>query len=94
MEILPVSTSNNTAVVSQPALRCPIKRTSKYDESNASALEDLTLRVGNLVKEVLIMNLPDHREIASLDEEEEIARFQDKYDHVGQKHMMIKNVKS
>ncbi|GKC64583.1 RNA-directed DNA polymerase, eukaryota [Tanacetum coccineum] len=36
MEILPVSTSNNTSV------------------------EDLTLRAGNPIKEVLIMNLPDH----------------------------------
>ncbi|GJV61305.1 hypothetical protein Tco_1467405 [Tanacetum coccineum] len=36
-------------------------RTSKYGESNASALEDPTLTVGNPLKEVLIMNLPDHR---------------------------------
>ncbi|GKB01490.1 hypothetical protein Tco_0829534, partial [Tanacetum coccineum] len=35
--------------------------TSKYSESNASALDDLTLCAGNPVKEVLIMNLPDHR---------------------------------
>ncbi|GKE90869.1 hypothetical protein Tco_1571964 [Tanacetum coccineum] len=33
-------------------------------------------------------------EIVSLDEEEEIASFQDKYEHVGQKYKMIKNVKS
>nr|GEU50012.1 hypothetical protein [Tanacetum cinerariifolium] len=42
------------------ALRCLVKRTSKYGESNASALEDLTLTVENPIKEVLIMNLPDH----------------------------------
>ncbi|GKB27143.1 hypothetical protein Tco_0866544 [Tanacetum coccineum] len=33
-------------------------------------------------------------EIVSLDEEEEVASFQDKYEHVGQKHKMIKKVKS
>ncbi|GJS28958.1 hypothetical protein Tco_0489578 [Tanacetum coccineum] len=47
------STSNSSAVV---------MRTSKYDESNASALDDPTLRVGNPVIEVLLkLNLPDHR---------------------------------
>ncbi|GJY12885.1 hypothetical protein Tco_0382194 [Tanacetum coccineum] len=50
-----------TPVELEPALRCLVKRTSKYSESNASALEDLTLRAGNPVKEVLLMNLPDHR---------------------------------
>ncbi|GKF99490.1 hypothetical protein Tco_0298273, partial [Tanacetum coccineum] len=40
----------------------PILRTSKYGESNAYALEDLTLSAGNHVKEVLPkLNLPDHR---------------------------------
>ncbi|GJS86468.1 hypothetical protein Tco_0769104 [Tanacetum coccineum] len=43
------------------ALRFPVRRTIKYGESNATALEDQTLRAGNLVKEVLLMNLPDHR---------------------------------
>nr|GEY34429.1 hypothetical protein [Tanacetum cinerariifolium] len=33
-------------------------------------------------------------EIVSLDEEEEFASFQDKYEHVGQKHKLIKKVKS
>ncbi|GJY13864.1 hypothetical protein Tco_0383173 [Tanacetum coccineum] len=33
----------------------------RYSESNASALEDLTLCAGNPVKGVLIMNLLDHR---------------------------------
>ncbi|GKD61030.1 hypothetical protein Tco_1298539 [Tanacetum coccineum] len=72
MEILPVSSSNSTTVVAilliwQPALKCLISRTSKYGllskygESNASVLEDLTLRAGNPIKEVLIINLPDHR---------------------------------
>nr|GEY17732.1 hypothetical protein [Tanacetum cinerariifolium] len=32
--------------------------------------------------------------IVSLDEEEEVASFQDKYEHVGQKHKLIKKVKS
>ncbi|GJZ65647.1 hypothetical protein Tco_0622343 [Tanacetum coccineum] len=50
MEILLVSSSNSTAI-----------DTSKYNESNASTSEDLTLREGNSVKEVLIMNLPDHK---------------------------------
>ncbi|GJT59031.1 hypothetical protein Tco_1002564 [Tanacetum coccineum] len=40
-----------------------VLRTSKYGESNASALEDLTLRPGSSIKEVLLMNLPDHRHI-------------------------------
>ncbi|GJW76778.1 hypothetical protein Tco_0167777 [Tanacetum coccineum] len=35
-----------------------------------------------------------NREIVSLDELEEIASFQDKCEHVGLKHKMIKNVKS
>ncbi|GJR04666.1 hypothetical protein Tco_0527650 [Tanacetum coccineum] len=36
-------------------------RTSKYDESNATTLEDLALRAGNPVKEVLLkLNLSDH----------------------------------
>ncbi|GKD61895.1 hypothetical protein Tco_1299404 [Tanacetum coccineum] len=138
MEILPVSTSNSTAV------------------------EDLTLRAGNPIKEIFQMNLPDHMsvltisrwryyltpassmthahsaskqkecirsessstchylfcnsdnhefpqyhqrtsnpnkncsmgKIVSLDEEEENASFQDKYKHVGQRHKMIKKVKS
>ncbi|GKB25905.1 hypothetical protein Tco_0865306 [Tanacetum coccineum] len=35
---------------------------SKYGDSSASALEDLTLRVGNPVNEILLkLNLPDHR---------------------------------
>nr|GEX97347.1 copia protein [Tanacetum cinerariifolium] len=39
-----------------------VMRTSKYSESNAIALEDLILRAGNLVKEVLLkLNLPIHR---------------------------------
>ncbi|GKB76357.1 hypothetical protein Tco_0943252 [Tanacetum coccineum] len=55
MEILPESTSNSSAV------DVPITRTSKHDESNATTLEDLTLRAGNLVKEVLLkLNLSDH----------------------------------
>ncbi|GJR28436.1 hypothetical protein Tco_1104668 [Tanacetum coccineum] len=33
---------------------------SKYGESNAIALEDLTLRAGNPVKEILLIELPDH----------------------------------
>ncbi|GJZ43579.1 hypothetical protein Tco_0590834 [Tanacetum coccineum] len=33
-------------------------------------------------------------EIVSLDEEEEVVRFQDKYEYVGQKHKMLKKVKS
>ncbi|GJV21667.1 hypothetical protein Tco_1370687 [Tanacetum coccineum] len=37
-----------------------LRDASKLGESNASALEDLTLRAGNPVKDVLIMNLPDH----------------------------------
>ncbi|GJU61421.1 hypothetical protein Tco_1243256 [Tanacetum coccineum] len=112
MEILPVSTSKSTAVGDlRDSIRIKLVLTgnpidtSKHGESNASALEDLLLRAGNHVKEVLIMNLPDHissksnkncsiGEIVSLDEEEEIASFQDKYEHVGQKHKMIKNVKS
>ncbi|GKC27678.1 hypothetical protein Tco_1034972, partial [Tanacetum coccineum] len=32
-------------------------------------------------------------EIVSLDKLEEIASFQDKYEHVGQKHKLIKKVK-
>ncbi|GJV24819.1 zinc finger, CCHC-type containing protein [Tanacetum coccineum] len=53
MEIRLVSTSNSTAVVAillvrSPALRSPVKRTSKYGESNASALEDQTLRAETL----------------------------------------------
>ncbi|GJY09890.1 hypothetical protein Tco_0378075 [Tanacetum coccineum] len=39
----------------------PVSRTSKYGESNASALEDLMLKAGKPINEVLIMNLPDHR---------------------------------
>nr|GEV96837.1 hypothetical protein [Tanacetum cinerariifolium] len=36
--------------------------TSKYDEYNAFALEDLILKAGNPIKEILLkMNLPDHR---------------------------------
>ncbi|GKC78682.1 hypothetical protein Tco_1129456 [Tanacetum coccineum] len=42
------STSNNSAV------DVPIMRSSKYGESNATALEDLTLRAGNPVKEILL----------------------------------------
>ncbi|GKA16046.1 hypothetical protein Tco_0695793, partial [Tanacetum coccineum] len=42
------------------ALRCLVRRTSKYSKSITSALEDLTLRAGNPVKKVLLMNLPDH----------------------------------
>ncbi|GJU94564.1 hypothetical protein Tco_1319320 [Tanacetum coccineum] len=34
------------------------------------------------------------REIVSLDEEEEFTSFQDKYEHVGQEHKLIKKVKS
>ncbi|GJS67300.1 hypothetical protein Tco_0681864 [Tanacetum coccineum] len=33
-------------------------------------------------------------EIDRIDEEEEVAIFQDKYEHVGQKHKMIKKLKS
>ncbi|GJY69179.1 retrovirus-related pol polyprotein from transposon TNT 1-94 [Tanacetum coccineum] len=37
-------------------------RASNYDESNASALDDLTLRAENPVKEILLkLNLPDHK---------------------------------
>ncbi|GKC26495.1 hypothetical protein Tco_1033789 [Tanacetum coccineum] len=50
----------------KPALRCLVSRTSKYDESNAYALEDLKLQAGNPVNEVLIMNLPDHRNFTLL----------------------------
>ncbi|GKE58954.1 hypothetical protein Tco_1498139, partial [Tanacetum coccineum] len=32
----------------------PVMRTSKYGESNATALEDLILSAGNPVKEVLL----------------------------------------
>ncbi|GJS00995.1 hypothetical protein Tco_0317503 [Tanacetum coccineum] len=50
------STSNSSAV------DVPIMRTSKYGESNASALDDPTLRAGNPVKEILLkLNPPDHR---------------------------------
>nr|GEZ87937.1 hypothetical protein [Tanacetum cinerariifolium] len=38
----------------KPALRSLVSRTSKYGESNASALEDLTLKARKTVKEVLI----------------------------------------
>nr|GEX92817.1 hypothetical protein [Tanacetum cinerariifolium] len=39
-----------------------VTRTSKYDESNASALDDPTLRAGNLVKEILLkLKIPDYR---------------------------------
>ncbi|GKF14010.1 hypothetical protein Tco_0055472, partial [Tanacetum coccineum] len=56
MEILPVSSSNNTAVVAillmrKPALRCPVSRTSKFGESNTSASDDLTLKSGKPVNE-------------------------------------------
>ncbi|GJV08737.1 hypothetical protein Tco_1346393 [Tanacetum coccineum] len=52
MEILPVSSSNSTAVVT---------KTCKHGESNTSMLEDLTLLAGNPVKEILSkLNLPDH----------------------------------
>ncbi|GJW06880.1 retrovirus-related pol polyprotein from transposon TNT 1-94 [Tanacetum coccineum] len=45
-----------------PLDRVEVLRTSKYGESNASVLEDPTLRAGNLVKEILFkLNLPDHR---------------------------------
>ncbi|GJR61431.1 retrovirus-related pol polyprotein from transposon TNT 1-94 [Tanacetum coccineum] len=38
-----------------------IMRTSKYGESNTSALDDPTLQVGNPVKEIFLkLNLPDH----------------------------------
>ncbi|GJW42552.1 hypothetical protein Tco_0071351 [Tanacetum coccineum] len=88
-----------------------------YGESNTYVIEDLTVTAGNPIKEVLLMNLPDHMyniytvkwsswnrrssksnenysigEIVILDEEEVIASFQDKYEHVGQKHKMVKNV--
>ncbi|GJQ92306.1 hypothetical protein Tco_0003445 [Tanacetum coccineum] len=37
-------------------------RTSKYGESNASALKDPTLRAGNPVKKILLkLNLSDHK---------------------------------
>ncbi|GKG18622.1 hypothetical protein Tco_0372920, partial [Tanacetum coccineum] len=60
-----VSSSNSTAVVAillmrKPALRCPVSRTSKLGESNAFVLDDLTLKSGKPVNEVLIMNLHDH----------------------------------
>ncbi|GJT79977.1 actin-binding, cofilin/tropomyosin type protein [Tanacetum coccineum] len=53
----------------------PVIRTRKYGESNASALEDLTLQAGNLVKE-----------ISRLSRQRLLASFQDdaKYEHVGQ----------
>ncbi|GJT43763.1 hypothetical protein Tco_0952478 [Tanacetum coccineum] len=54
MEILPVSSSNSTAVV-------PVMRTSKYGESNTSMLDDPTLQARNPIKEILLkLNLPDH----------------------------------
>ncbi|GJU93662.1 retrovirus-related pol polyprotein from transposon TNT 1-94 [Tanacetum coccineum] len=52
----------NTPLDRVEVLDVPIMRTSKYSESNASALDDPTLRAGNPVKEILLnMNLPDHR---------------------------------
>ncbi|GJU43829.1 hypothetical protein Tco_1201095 [Tanacetum coccineum] len=50
-------------------------RTSKYSESNASALDDPTLQAGNPVKEILLkLNLHDHR---SQWEAEELKEIQD-----------------
>ncbi|GJW10729.1 putative ribonuclease H-like domain-containing protein [Tanacetum coccineum] len=46
---------------------CFAKRTSKYSESNASALDDPTLQAGNPVKEILLkLNLHDHRKVLYL----------------------------
>ncbi|GKB88503.1 hypothetical protein Tco_0960775, partial [Tanacetum coccineum] len=52
MEILPVSSSNSTAV------DVLVLRTSKYDESNSYALEDLKLIWKPCQGDSL--NLPDH----------------------------------
>ncbi|GJW07794.1 hypothetical protein Tco_1570217 [Tanacetum coccineum] len=44
-------------------------RTSKYGESNASALDDPTLQAENLVKEILLkLNLPNHRYTLQVDQ--------------------------
>ncbi|GKC35371.1 hypothetical protein Tco_1047755, partial [Tanacetum coccineum] len=46
----------------------------------------------NVIKDLQIQN--KIVEIVSPDEEEEIRSFQDKYEHVSQKHKLIKKVKS
>ncbi|GJW81300.1 hypothetical protein Tco_0145275 [Tanacetum coccineum] len=77
MEILPVSTSNITAI-----------EQAEYDESNTYVLERFNTTAGNPIKETLLkLSLPDHRLILkdlkihiNMDMEN-----QEKYEHVGPK---------
>ncbi|GJX20018.1 hypothetical protein Tco_0222695 [Tanacetum coccineum] len=55
-------------LVRKPSLRCLVKRTSKYGESNTYVLEDLTLIAGNHVKGFLSMkSIPDTMSGSRLD---------------------------
>ncbi|GJS21529.1 hypothetical protein Tco_0450161 [Tanacetum coccineum] len=58
-----------------PLDRVEVLRTSKYGESNASALDDPTLRAENPIKEILLkLNLPDHNYKKQFDEYMDIKK--------------------
>ncbi|GKC72352.1 hypothetical protein Tco_1118235 [Tanacetum coccineum] len=97
MEILPVSTSNSTTVDDLFSRRQKAQVHVKFSNSDNHELLHHQ-RYSKSKKEVFSREIVSLRsilwEIDKINEDEEVASFRDKYEHVVQKHKMNKKVKS